>query len=161
TIKIDGRSLLTGNHETTANAVISDLPIDRVLLVAGQRDLPVSGTLSATGQVSGTLQDPPVIANFTVVKGSAYNEPFDRLNANVDARSLTVNSLPLGDLTATAKTRGQEVVFDLTSDLAHSNIRGSGRMQLAGDYPLNAQMTFSNLTYAGLRPLVGGDQEPF
>ena len=34
-------------------------------------------------------------------------------------------------------------------------------MQLAGDYPLNAQMTFSNLTYAGLRPLIGGDQQPF
>ena len=52
-------------------------------LVAGQRDLPVSGTLSATGQVSGTLQDPRVIANFTVVKGSAYDEPFDRLQANI------------------------------------------------------------------------------
>jgi translocation and assembly module TamB len=253
TIKVTGNSLLTGNHETTANANIANLPIDQVLLVAGRRDLPVSGTLSANGQVAGTLQDPRVTANLTIVKGSAYQEPFDRLqanigysntainlasfrlddgpsyitadgnfthpagdmedgqarfrvlsnqlqlarfhtiqqakpglagalqltaegaatlrkgaaplfstlNANVSARGLSIDKKPLGDLTATAKTSGQEVAFDLTSDLARANIRGSGRLQLAGDYPLNAQMTFANLTYAGLSPLIGGAQQPF
>ncbi len=253
TIHVNGRSLLTGNHDTTADASIANLPIDQVLLVAGRRDLPVSGTLSTTAQVSGTLQDPRVKANLTVVKGSAYNETFDRLqavigytntaidlpdfridagpsyltatgafthpandledgqarfhvqsnqiqltrlhavqdakpglagvvqlaadgaatlrkgsaplfstlNANLDARGLSVDKKPLGDLTATAKTSGQQVAFDLTSDLAHANIRGAGQMQLTGDYPLNAQVTFANLTYTGLSPLLGGTPEPF
>jgi translocation and assembly module TamB len=253
TIRVNGRSLLTGNHDTTASATINNLPIDQVLLVAGRRDLPVNGTLSASGQVSGTLQDPRAIANLTIVKGSAYKEPFDRLqanfdysntaidlanfrlddgpsyvtasgsfhhpagdmedgqatfhvqsnplelarfhtiqeakpglagvvqiaadgaatlrkgaaplfanlNANVNARGLSIDKKPLGDLTATAKTQGQEVAFNLTSDLAHADIRGTGRMQLAGDYPLNAQVTFSNLTYGGLAPLLGGTQPTF
>ena len=74
---------------------------------------------------------------------------FSTLNANVAARGLSMNQKPLGDLTATAETKGQDVDFDLTSDLAHANIRGTGRMQLAGDYPLNAQLNFSNVTYSG------------
>ena len=52
----------------------------------------------------------------------------------VNARGLTVDKKPLGDLTATATTRGQAVAFNLQSDLAHSDIRGSARgstLQLA------------------------------
>ena len=33
-----------------------------------------------------------------------------------NARGLSIDKKPLGDLTAKAETRGQEVVFDLTSD---------------------------------------------
>jgi translocation and assembly module TamB len=253
TIHVTGRSALTGAHETTATAQISNLPIDSVLLVAGQRDLPVTGTLSASGQVSGTLDDPRAIVALTVVKGSAYNEPFDRLqtnlsysntaidvpnfrvdlgpsyviananfthpagdfedgqvrfkvnsnqielaklhtvqearpglagalqlaaegaatlrkgagplfstlNANVNARGISVDKAQLGDLTATATTRGQAVAFDLRSDLAHSDIHGTGTMELTGDYPVNAQVTFANVTYSGLRPLLGGQAQPF
>jgi translocation and assembly module TamB len=253
TIHVTGRSLLTGNHDTTANADIRNLPIDQALRVAGERDLPVSGTLTATAQVSGTLQDPRAIATVTIVKGAAYNEPFDRLqtnltysstaidvpnfrvdlgpsyitananfthpagdmqdghitfklnsnqiqlarlhtvqqakpglagavqlaadgaatlrknaaplfstlNANVNARGVSVDNKALGDLTATATTRGQSVAFNLTSDLAHADIRGAGTMQLAGDYPVNAQVTFNNVTYSGLRPLLGAEPQPF
>src|SRR5262249_38837515 len=67
---------------------------------------------------------------------------------------------PLGDLTATATTRGQDVVFDLTSNVGRSDIKGSGRLQLTADYPLNAQVSFSNVTYAGLMPLLGGTPQP-
>lgn len=252
TIHVTGDTLLAGNHATTANAQIANLPIDRVLAVAGQRDLPVSGTLSANGQVSGTLQAPHAIAAVTVVKGSAWQQPFDRLQANFDytntaidlpnfrvtegpsylaasgsfthhagdlqdgqvrfnvqsnqfqltqiravhemqqgltgtvqvtangaatlrkgrpplvatldadlnARGLSVDRKPLGDLTATARTHGQAVDFNLTSDLAHSNIKGSGQLQLVGDYPLNANLSFTNLTYSGLSPLLGGEPKP-
>jgi translocation and assembly module TamB len=253
TLRVTGRSLLTGNHDTTATASIANLPLDRTLALAGRRDLPVSGTISADAQLSGTLQDPRVNATLSVVKGSAWQEPFDRLqatvaytdrsidlsnlrlddgpayltasgsfthppgdlengqvrfqaqsnqfqlgrfhvvqqsrpglagtvqlnadgaatlrkgasplfahlNANLNARGLSLDKKPLGDLTATATTRGQEVVFNLTSNLAQSDIRGSGRLQLAADYPLNAQVTFNNVTYAGLGPLLGAAQQPF
>ena len=53
TIHVNGESALTGNHQTTATAAISGLPIDRVLAIAGRTDLPVSGTLALNGQVGG------------------------------------------------------------------------------------------------------------
>ncbi len=253
TIRVNGQSLLAGDHQTTANASIANLPIDRVLALAGRGDLPVGGNLSASAQVSGTLADPRANAKFDITKGTAYQEPFDRLqatagytsqsidlsnlriddgpswvevsgalmhpagdlqqgqvrfharsndlqlarfktlqkaepglagtvqlaadgaatlranaaplfstlNANVAAKGLSLNQKPLGNLTATAETQGTEVAFNLTSDLAHSDIRGNGRMQLTGDYPVNAQVTFSNVTYSGLQPLLDAAAQQF
>jgi translocation and assembly module TamB len=248
TIRVTGESLLTGNHQTTASASIANLPIDQVLALAGRRDLPASGILAADAQVSGTLDDPRAQANFTITKGSAWQEPFDRLqtavnysnqlidvpslhltagpaeldltaslshpandletgqvrfrvrtnrvqlarfhtlqqskpglagtidlvaegaatlrrnqaplfsnlSADLAARNLSVNKKPAGDLTATAQTRGTEVEFNLKSDFAHSDITGSGRMELGGDYPLSAQVNFSKVTYSGISDWIGG-----
>ncbi len=248
TIRVNGQSLLTGDHRTTAHAVIANLPIDQVLAIAGRSDLPVKGILAANAQVSGTLQEPHAGATVTITKGTAYQEPFDRLqatvnysnqlvdvpqfrldagpsnieltasfahppndlengqvrfhvrsnplqltrfhtaqqfkpglagvvelaadgaatlrrnaaplvstlSANLSAKSLTVNKKPVGDLTATAETHGKEVAFHVTSDFAHANIKGDGRLELGGDYPLTAQLNFSNVTYSGLSNWTGG-----
>lgn len=254
TIRVNGQSDLTGDHQTSATASIANLPIDRALAVAGQSDLPLKGTFGASAQVSGTLQDPQATANFTIAKGSAYQEPFtllqasvnftsraldvprfhledgpsfidaslafthpandftdgdvqlhvnsnqiqlaslgaiknlqpglagavqltadasarlrknaapsfSTLNANLKATSISVNKQALGDLTATAATRGNAVSFNLTSDLAHSNINGSGSVELAADYPVNARLTFANVTYRGLSPLLSSaPPQPF
>lgn len=242
TIKVNGRSMLTGKHETTANAQIANLPIERVLAVAGRRDLPVSGTLSTTADVSGTLDAPQANVNLTVTNGKAYGEPFSRLqgniaytnqsvrvtdmklaagaasveltaslehppgnfedgrvqfhvrsnqvqlgslhavqqvksgltgvveivaggaatlrknavplfstlNANIGARGLALDKKPLGDLTLTAETRGKETAFALNSNFAGSTIKGNGRVELGGDYPVDAQVSFANVTYSGL-----------
>ena len=254
TIQVNGQSNLAGDHQTTATANIANLPLDRVLAVAGESSVPVKGTLTASAQVSGTLQDPQATGNFTVVNGNAYQVPFTRLtadvtynsraiqipsfrledgasyvtaslgfthpagdlsdgdvqlrvnsnqiqlaqvsalrqnqpaiagtlqltadanarlrkneaplfstlNVNLRAAGLSLNKQPLGDLTATAATRGNTVDFNLASDIAHSNIKGTGSMQLAGNYPVNARLTFQNVTYRGLEPLVGsGTPQPF
>ncbi|HEY2015044.1 MAG TPA: translocation/assembly module TamB domain-containing protein [Bryobacteraceae bacterium] len=253
TIRVTGQSLLAGDHQTTANASIANLPIEQVLAVAGRRDLPVTGTLGATAQVSGTLQNPQANASLDITKGAAYQEPFDRLqttihytsqsievpnfrvdagrafveltaslthpagdlengqarfhvrsndlevsrfhnvkqaqpglagvvqlaadgaatlrkdqaplfselNANVAAKGLSMNQKPLGDLTATAATQGNAVALNLTSDLGHANIRGTGHMQLGGDNPLDARLNFSNVTYSGLSPILGSGSQPF
>ncbi|HLH18757.1 MAG TPA: translocation/assembly module TamB domain-containing protein [Bryobacteraceae bacterium] len=251
-IQVSGRSLLTGSHETTASARIANLPIEPALELAGQGGLPLAGTLSATAQLSGTLQDPRVAATVTVVKGAAWRQPFDRveasfrysntlldvasfrateqsstltasgsfahpagdyqdgqlrfraesnpvplgqiqavqdlrpglagtvrltadgsltlrrgaaplpqyLNADLSARGVSVNGQALGDLTAKASTRGQTLDFELASNFAGSDIRGTGRVQLAGDYPIDAHVNFANVTYAGLAPLAGAPPEP-
>ena len=75
---------------------------------------------------------------------------FSNLNANVSATGMALDKRPLGDLTATAETRGGEVAFALNSNFAHSTIKGSGRMQLGADYPVDAQVSFANVTYSGL-----------
>jgi translocation and assembly module TamB len=253
TIRVNGRSLLTGKHDTTANLQIANLPIDRVLAVAGRRDLPVSGTFSATGDVSGTLDAPQANVNLTVVNGKAYDEPFSRLagniaytnqsirvtnmllaagassieltaslehpvgdlqdgrvtfhvrsnqiqlgslhavqqakpgltgvaeivadgaatlrknaaplfsalNANVGAHGLALEKKPLGDLTATAQTQGKQVLFALNSNFARSTITGNGRMELGGDYPVDAQVKFANVTYSGLNAFLQSTVQTF
>ncbi len=65
-------------------------------------------------------------------------------------------------MTATASTRGNTVDFNLTSDLAHSTIKADGSVQLAANYPVNARLNFSNVTYRGLSPLLStAPPQPF
>ena len=250
TIRVDGQSDLNGDHRTAANAQIANLPLDRVLAVAGRGDLPLRGTVGLTAQVSGTLQDPQALASLTIANGSAYQQTFTHLeaqatynnreinvprfhvedgpsfvdarlafahpandlddgnvqfhvnsnqiqlarlktipglggsaqltadgaaqlhktsaplfsalNANVHATGISVNNQNLGDVTATATTRGNDIAFNLTSNLASSNINASGSLDLAGSYPVNAHVTFSNVSYRGLSPLLGAAQlQPF
>src|SRR2546421_5442839 len=41
------------------------------------------GSLAASGQISGTVGNPLIKSDLTVTNGSFYEEPFDRLAANV------------------------------------------------------------------------------
>ncbi len=81
-IQVSGQSLLTGNHETTATARIANLPLEPAVALASPGSLPLAGTLSASAQLSGTLQDPRITASVMVVKGSAWRQPFDRMEAS-------------------------------------------------------------------------------
>jgi translocation and assembly module TamB len=246
TIRVSGQSLLTGDHQSSATASIANLPIDRVLAVAGRRDLPVKGTLTASAQLSGTLQNPRGNGTVTIANGSAYNEPFTRLQAsvnytdvlidvpqlriddgpsnlvlsaslnhpvgdledgqlqfhvrsneiqlsrihavadarpglaglvqvaaegaatlhrnapiafstltaNLSAHNLSMNKKDLGGLTATAATRGNAVAFTVNSDFANAHISGSGRLDLAAQYPIDAQLNFAGVTWSGLSPFL-------
>ncbi len=252
TIRASGQTQIAGNHQTSATLQIANLPVARTLAVAGRSNLPFTGTLAAKANLSGTLQDPHAGATVTVAKGSAYQEPFDRIQATFDytnqridlpqfrvdksgsyieaggsfehpsghfqigqvqfqvrsndiqlanfqtleskqpglagvvrisaegsatlrrkevplfskldasltARGVSINKKPVGDLTATAQTQGREVAFNLVSDFAHANIRGSGRMRIGDDYPLDARLTFGNVTYAGVSPFLSGAPLP-
>jgi translocation and assembly module TamB len=252
TIRAAGETLLTGDHQTTATASIANLPIQPVLALAGERAIPASGILSANGNFSGTLSNPKVNASFVVSKGSAYHQPFDRLqatitytnqllsipnfqmtngpaeltlagsfahpagdwhegqvrfsvrgnslqlagfppleqykpslagtvqlaangaatlrrnqpplfstlNANLLASNLSVNKMPLGYIKANAETRGSELTFALNSNFALSDINGTGRMTLAGDYPLTSEIHFSNLTWYALTAWTGAAPFP-
>src|SRR5262249_9919771 len=71
TIRVNGESLLAGNHDTSATASIQTLPIDQALAVAGRRDLPVAGILAVNAKVSGTLQDAHADGSLTITKGMA------------------------------------------------------------------------------------------
>lgn len=84
TIRVNGQSLIAGNHQTNATAQISNLPIDRVLAVAGRSDLPVRGVFAASAQVSGTMAAPRASANLVITNGSAYQQPFNRLQATIN-----------------------------------------------------------------------------
>ncbi len=253
TIRVNGESQLAGDHQTSASANIANLPIDRILALAGQRDIPVKGALSGNAQVSGTLKNPQAKGTATIVNGAAYNEPFTRLqtsfnytdvlvdvsqfhiedgpstldmsgsfnhaagdlrhgrvqfrarsneiqlsrihtlaaarpglsglvqltangaadlrgnapiaistlDARLAAQSLSMNKKELGGLTATANASGNTVAFHLKSDFARSNIEGSGRLDLAAGYPVNAQLTFTGVTWSNLSPILSATTQPF
>ena len=117
------------------------------LHIVQQQKPGLNGALQINADGSGTLRklppgskEPPIL--------------FSSLNANVNAQGLDVNRKQLGDLTLKAETHGSTLDFNLTSNLGHSNIRGQGQAQLRGDYPVTAQVSFANLTYSGLLPLL-------
>lgn len=252
-IRIDGQSQLSQDHQTKASADIANLPIDRVLAIAGRSDLPVSGTLAINGQVSGTLNDPRGSMNLSITNGSAYQQMFNRLqatgeysnqqielsqlilqdgpnniqasgsfahppndlqqgqiqlrvrsnrlqlarfqavsrfkpgltgalelsadctgslranaapqfsmlNVNLKTEGLALNKKALGDATITAESRGQQAAISLRSNFASSDIRGDGTVSLAGDNPVDAKLTFSNVTYSGLGAWLGSAASGF
>ena len=77
------------------------------------------------------------------------------LDANVAAHQVRMNNQPFGDATLTAETRGTDLTFKLNSNFANAKIEGDGRVRLADDYPINAQVSFANVTYGGLRSWMG------
>ncbi|HVX67840.1 MAG TPA: translocation/assembly module TamB domain-containing protein [Bryobacteraceae bacterium] len=96
-------------------------------------------------------------------KGAAEVGPSFRLmnlDANLGARGLELNKKRMGDLTLTANTSGQDLAFKLDSDVASSNVRGSGTVRLAGDYPLNASLTFQPIRLAPVMRLVSSSPQP-
>jgi len=56
-----------------------------LLAEAGRKDVPVSGTLTASGQVSGTIGKPVAAADIHLIKGQIGDEPFDKLDARVSS----------------------------------------------------------------------------
>ncbi|HKD07335.1 MAG TPA: translocation/assembly module TamB domain-containing protein [Bryobacteraceae bacterium] len=102
--------------------------------------------LSANGTVTIHEKDPRIL--------------FRALNANLSASGITAEGHSYGDLKFTAATTSaNQVGFTLDSDLAGSSIQGRGTAELTADYPVNAQLTFSNLAWARIQPLAQANPE--
>jgi translocation and assembly module TamB len=67
-----------------ASGSLQGARLQDLLALADKQDFPAAGTLSASGQITGTTAAPLVKADITVTNGSFYDEPFDRLTAHVD-----------------------------------------------------------------------------
>jgi translocation and assembly module TamB len=254
-IRLNGDTQLVPDYPTSASASISNLAIERVLALAGKRDIPAKGTLSGTANFKGTVQNPTGSADVTLTNAVLFDEPVERiqararitpqslelasleaqagpsrlvlnasythpvgdlmnghvrfqvansslqlaqlrtlqkarpgiaglirvaadggaevrktkdgedieitaLNAKVNTADLSINRTRLGDANLNAQTRGDRLEFTLDSDFARSKIHGQGEAALRGDYPLTAQLSFSEVTYAGVRPLISASSGP-
>ncbi len=124
------------------HAASSPLELSRIRAVSA-RQPGLSGVIEIKADGAGTLRP------------AAGPLPFlpSRLDAQVAARSLTINGQPAGGLLLTAETRGSDLVLALRSDIAGSDIRGNGTWQLAGDYPIQARLTFSHVTLGAIARL--------
>jgi translocation and assembly module TamB len=88
------------------------------------------------------------------------------LTADASAAALRLDRRDLGSATFTAKTAkttgGSNLEFRLDSNIAGSQIHGSGQSRLVRGYPLRASLTFANIRYSNLAPLLslGTDLNP-
>jgi translocation and assembly module TamB len=76
------------------------------------------------------------------------------LNGEGSARRLTVFSEPLGDVTATAATRGADLALGASAKFREASLQGQGTWKLDGDMPGSATLQFTRLTIASLHDLV-------
>jgi translocation and assembly module TamB len=237
--KVSDASSLSGS----ANLQGASLP--NLLALAGRKDIPVTGTLTIAGQVTGTVGNPLANATFNLVNGTIYTEPFDRItgkvesvnggveslsaqwragprqvglnaryqqspndfqtgtlnfqftsnrmslaqfafvrkewpglagttyatgsgelviskngvrltaiNGDLETSNVTLDSLQLSDLKLTAQTEGGLVKAHLQSNLVHAEISADGSIQLTGDYPGTAQISFEKVDLATARKLL-------
>jgi translocation and assembly module TamB len=102
---------------TLQNAAVTDL-----LRLAGRKDIPVTGTLSVTTQISGTVGDLQAAANLTVLNGSAYGEPFDRVTGKLEYQNG-------GTQTATIQVKAGPRQIDVNARYQHvPNDFGTGQL---------------------------------
>ncbi len=67
------------------------------------------------------------------------------VNGNVSARGIDFGGSKYGDLSATARTSGQAVQYQLTSNFSGSNVQLTGKTQLTRDYPTTAAASIRSL----------------
>lgn len=79
---------------------------------------------------------------------------FQMLNAQINATGIQAAGRNLGDLQLAAFGTSDKLNFTLDSGLANATIRGRGDAALRGDYPVNAEVTFDDVTWANLQPLI-------
>jgi translocation and assembly module TamB len=238
-----------------AHVTIANADLTKILALAGHKEIEISGNLTATAQIGGTLGGPLGEADLTLSKGYIYAQPFDSITGraqstgnsaqsitglfisgpkrvNISARfdhagtqfpagllelNLTSNTMPLNqialvrqrqpdihgfgefhttgtlrishdakhqiqfdllDLTAdasangielegrnlgdahfTAQTKNGFVTARFDSNAAKAVIHGEGTMELAGDYPVNGKLTFSDAGLNALAALIVKEED--
>ena len=247
-IRASGNTQLIRGYPTKADANVSNLPVERLLVLARRTEIPARGNLSATAHFMGTMENPQGHMDLELAKAVLYGEPIDsvrgrihylpksidvprveivsglasvnlsarydhpagdlrtgdlqfrlntdgielarirniqdirpglggtlqvaahgaatvreaspkilfrELNADIEAQRITSQGKNFGSLAFKANTSGDRLKFSLDSDLAGAAIRGRGDAQLSEKYPLDAQLTFNQVSWTRLQPLIG------
>jgi len=108
--------------------------------------------------LSGALQ---IVAAGAAHIGQA--EPrilLETLNAQIKASGISAQGKNFGDATLTGTTAGGRLNFTLDSNLAMAALHGQGNAVLTGDYPIDAQLTFTNLAWTHIQDLLGPANQP-
>ncbi|MFL6416911.1 MAG: translocation/assembly module TamB domain-containing protein [Bryobacteraceae bacterium] len=151
-----GRVTLNGSYSHP----VGDLNSGALTLKVDSSELQlakVHHVMQAKPGLAGTLQIAANLSANVRERNGRRELLFSQLDANVAAKRLRVNEANLGQAEFTAKSTGQNVSFQLNSDLAKSEVRLAGTSQLAGDYQTQATLTFGNIHYSNLAPFIEGD----
>ena len=96
-IRVAGNTQLVRQYPTTADAAISDLPIERALALAKRTDIPARGRLSGTAHFAGTIENPQGSVELDLANAVLHDEPVEhvRLRASYLPRSIDVSQFEL------------------------------------------------------------------
>jgi len=122
------------------HAHVQSNQVDLARLRAAQKEQPNrAGLVQIDADVTGNLSE-------THSSGNGQNEFLPTsVNLDASARGLRFEGQNYGNLNATARTKGQTVNYNASSDFAGSNIRVNGNTQLARGYPTNADVNIRHL----------------
>ena len=73
----------TDTSAITGSIIANNVDVSHVLDLAGNKNIPVTGTLNVNARVSGTLIQPAGNADVTLSKGLIYQQPYDSVTARV------------------------------------------------------------------------------
>lgn len=90
------------------------------------RNLPVDGTVTATVDAKGTLEQP-------------------NLKANLRVSNVTLQGTPMGELNADVHSEGSMVYLQGRSTLLQTSLTMNAQAQLTGNYDAQGKVEFSNL----------------
>ena len=76
-----------------------------------------------------------------------------QVNGKLALADLTMNGQPAGGVTANVRTEKQTVLLETDATLAGALLHLGGQVELRDDYPMQAQLTFSQLDFAPLLKL--------
>ena len=117
----------------SAAGSIRNAPATDLLALAEIRNVPLTGTITADGQVSGIVGAPLIQARVAAVKGSFENEPFDRFSGVIQyagtTAELTDAHIAAGARQATLRADYQHAPGNLAVGQLHFQI-DSNRMPL-------------------------------
>ena len=134
----------------------SQLDIASLTKIAGQQDIPVSGTLNTHVNLHGSEENPIGNGSLSVSDASAYNEPINSIQVNFDgtgdqAQAKLSIKLPAGSIQSNVTARPKEKTYSaqLTSsgiDIQKLQTVKARNLDAAGTVAINAsgQGTFDN-----------------
>ncbi|HEY3706217.1 MAG TPA: translocation/assembly module TamB domain-containing protein [Terracidiphilus sp.] len=134
----------------------SQLDIASLTKLAGQQDMPVSGTLNTHVNVHGTQENPIGEGNLSIANANAYNEPINSVDVKFggtgdQAQAHLFIKLPAGSIQSNVTVRPKEKTYtaQLTSsgiDIQKLETVKAKNLDAAGTVAINAsgQGTFDN-----------------
>jgi translocation and assembly module TamB len=121
------------------------MPLNQIALVHGREpDLLGTAQIKASGA-----------AELHTDAGKRMTVSLLDLDASASATGMSVAGRSLGDAKLTADTRSGVLTARLDSNAVQAAIHGEGTMRLAGDYPLDAKLTFASLRADALAAALG------
>lgn len=82
------------------------------------------------------------------------NFDLDSLDSQLTLAGMTRGTKPIGNISATARTRGDVLDAQVSGAIRGSAIGASGQWRLEGDYPGRAEVQFTPLTFAALQQML-------
>lgn len=77
-----------------------------------------------------------------------------QVNGKLALNNLTLNGHPAGNVNADVHTAGHTLLLKASAALAQAQFQANGQMQLTGNYPMQAKLTFSQLDFAPVLALL-------